>query len=384
MTRFSEFPQAQLLHRLFECRSRLLSGELARTAQRRLLSGLLIASDVAGACRLSGGFTGKSSVRLIGDAAVDAALRDRARCKACDAAHGWRRRLARRDWPECTNTSHPGGNACRLSRSAADMRWLRFCAAWYPERVIEMAKVLYAAGIRIIEVPLNSPSPLPALRAGRRPPSDCLVGAGTVLNGDDVRRTHEAGGAAGRRAELRRRGDRRGAQLGMQVMPGIATATEAFSAIASRRTQLKLFPACSYGPRHLQALRAVLPARNQNVSGRRCDRGTIPGWLAAGAAGFGFGSELFRPDYSLADIERRARAAGARISCKLDNSKSNVPRRKHLKLSAYRHCRSSASMPSRSSSWHSGCRGKRVRIRRMLRTISSPAVRCLGGPSAPR
>ncbi|MGC1523979.1 MAG: hypothetical protein WA803_20745, partial [Steroidobacteraceae bacterium] len=95
-------------------------------------------------------------------------------------------------------------------------------------------------------------------------------------------------------------------QRSMHVLPGIATATEAFGALRAGATQLKLFPATTYGPRHLQALRTVLPPGTQilPVGGVAADH--LADWLAAGAAGFGFGSELFRPEYGLADIERRA------------------------------------------------------------------------------
>jgi 2-dehydro-3-deoxyphosphogalactonate aldolase len=176
-----------------------------------------------------------------------------------------------------------------------------------PERVLGVAEVLYAAGFRAIEVPLNSPEPfasIAALAGGLR--RDCLVGAGTVLGADDVRRTHAAGGRLVVAPNFDAQVVAEAIRLAMQVLPGIATATEAFAAVRAGATQLKLFPAASYGPRHLQALLTVLP-KGINVlpvGGVSADQ--IPDWLAAGAAGFGFGSELFRPDYSLAEIARRA------------------------------------------------------------------------------
>jgi 2-dehydro-3-deoxyphosphogalactonate aldolase len=92
----------------------------------------------------------------------------------------------------------------------------------------------------------------------------------------------------------------------MVVMPGIGTATEAFSAVRAGATELKLFPAATYGPRHLQALRAVLPAAVRVFPVGGVGAADIPAWLAAGADGFGFGSELFRPDYDLPEVGRRA------------------------------------------------------------------------------
>ena len=176
------------------------------------------------------------------------------------------------------------------------------------ERVVEIGDVLYEAGIRMIEVPLNSPDPFASIAklvACAR--SDWTVGAGTVLNVDDVRRTHEVGGRLIIAPNLNTDVIRCAVQLAMQVMPGIATATEAFAAIDAGARQLKLFPAVTYGPRHLQALRAVLPSDVSVFPVGGIERQDIPRWLDVGAAGFGFGSELFRLDYSIADIGRRAR-----------------------------------------------------------------------------
>jgi 2-dehydro-3-deoxyphosphogalactonate aldolase len=177
-----------------------------------------------------------------------------------------------------------------------------------PARVVGIANVLYAAGIRIIEIPLNSPAPFASVGAlATSHGKDCLIGAGTVLNLDDVRRTHEAGGRLIVCPNCDVDVIRGALKLNMQVMPGIATATEAFNAVHVGAVNLKLFPAVSYGPRHLQALRTVLPAGVRLFPVGGIGAVDIPAWRAAGAAGFGFGSELFRPEYSLADIEQRAR-----------------------------------------------------------------------------
>jgi 2-dehydro-3-deoxyphosphogalactonate aldolase len=176
-----------------------------------------------------------------------------------------------------------------------------------PERVIGVAEVLYTAGIRVIEVPLNSPDPFASIAAlaGALPP-DCLVGAGTVLNAQDVQRTREAGGRLVVSPNCDAQVIIEAVRLAMQVMPGVATASEAFSAVRAGATQLKLFPASTYGPPHLRALLTVLPKDIEvfPVGGVTAEQ--IPAWLAAGAAGFGFGSELFLPKYSLEEIKNRA------------------------------------------------------------------------------
>ena len=182
------------------------------------------------------------------------------------------------------------------------------------DRALDVGQVLYEAGIRTIEVPLNSPDPwssISQLVAGL--PPDCVIGAGTVLSVADVERTQQEGGRivvapnidpAVVGAALRR---------GLRILPGIATATEAFAAVAAGATELKLFPATTDGPEHLRALRAVLPAtvRVFPVGGVGAD--DLAPWLEAGAAGFGFGSELFKPAYALAEIGRRAWTLRAKL-----------------------------------------------------------------------
>jgi 2-dehydro-3-deoxyphosphogalactonate aldolase len=176
-----------------------------------------------------------------------------------------------------------------------------------PARAVETGGVLRAAGIRVIEVPLNSPDPFASIAAlVASYGSDCLIGAGTVLDRQAVTNTHAAGGRLIVAPNCDPEVIRSALDLGMVVMPGIGTATEAFSAIRAGATELKLFPAATYGPRHLQALRAVLPAAVRVFPVGGVGAADIPAWLAAGADGFGFGSELFRPDYDLPEVGRRA------------------------------------------------------------------------------
>jgi 2-dehydro-3-deoxyphosphogalactonate aldolase len=177
-----------------------------------------------------------------------------------------------------------------------------------PERVLAIAHALHQSSIRTIEVPLNSPEPFRSIALlAETHGADCVIGAGTVLHADEVRRAHDAGARLIVAPNCDVSVIECAVQLGMQVMPGIATATEAFTAISAGATQLKLFPAITYGPPHLRALKAVLPRSVQVFPVGGIGAADIPAWLAAGADGFGFGSELFRPEYSLDDISRRAR-----------------------------------------------------------------------------
>jgi 2-dehydro-3-deoxyphosphogalactonate aldolase len=177
-----------------------------------------------------------------------------------------------------------------------------------PERAATIGRLLHAAGIRILEVPLNSPSPFASIAAlaGAELPGT-LIGAGTVLRTEQVRQAHESGARLIVAPNCDPEVIECTLRLRMRSIPGFATATEAFTAIRAGAQELKLFPAISYGPQHLKALKAVLPENIPvyPVGGVGAD--AIRSWLDAGAAGFGFGSELFRPEYTLADIERRAR-----------------------------------------------------------------------------
>ena len=178
-----------------------------------------------------------------------------------------------------------------------------------PDRVVSVSDTLYAAGIRMIEVPLNSPDPfasIAALAVSKR--ADWLIGAGTVLTVEDARRTRHAGGDLVVTPNCDPEVISFCVQSGLKVMPGFVTPTEAFQAIKAGARQLKLFPASSFGPKHLQALHAVLPRDVEVFPVGGVGVNSIPEWLAAGAAGFGLGSELFRPEYTLADIQQRATA----------------------------------------------------------------------------
>jgi 2-dehydro-3-deoxyphosphogalactonate aldolase len=177
-----------------------------------------------------------------------------------------------------------------------------------PHRAPEVGAALVAAGFRNIEVPLNSPEPLASIKLLAAAHGDCLVGAGTVLSAADVDRVHGAGGRLVVAPNCSPAVIRRALDLGMRVLPGIATATEAFVALEAGATDLKLFPAASYGPKHLKALKSVLPKHVRVFPVGGIGSQDIAPWLASGADGFGFGSELFSPAYTLPELSDRAAA----------------------------------------------------------------------------
>jgi len=178
-----------------------------------------------------------------------------------------------------------------------------------PDRALDVARIVWDAGIRIVEVPLNSPEPFRSIEvlANDGGPPGSLIGAGTVLTVADVGRTHAAGGRLAVAPNTDTAVIRAALERGMVAMPGVATATETLAAVAAGATRLKLFPAVSLGPKHLKALSAVLPAGVGVYPVGGVGAADIYDWLAAGAAGFGFGSDIFKPDYTFQDIAERAR-----------------------------------------------------------------------------
>lgn len=178
-----------------------------------------------------------------------------------------------------------------------------------PEEAPTVGDALVGAGFRVLEVPLNSPQPLESIRrmAGRYG-AERLVGAGTVLDPAQVRAVAEAGG----RLVVMPHADlaviRAAKQAGLYCVPGVATPTEAFAALAAGADALKLFPAEQASPVVLKAWRAVLPpgAAVLPVGGIAPD--TMQPWLAAGAAGFGIGSSLYAPGRAADDVGARAQA----------------------------------------------------------------------------
>ena len=176
-----------------------------------------------------------------------------------------------------------------------------------PQRAPEVGATLVNLGFRTIEVPLNSPAPFDTIKLlADAHGAQCLVGAGTVLNPSDVERVYQAGGKLIVAPNCDPAVIRFALAFGMRVLPGIATATEAFTALDAGATELKLFPATTYGPRHLKALKSVLPKHVKIYPVGGIGSQDIAEWLVSGADGFGFGSELFTPAYTLAQIETRA------------------------------------------------------------------------------
>jgi 2-dehydro-3-deoxyphosphogalactonate aldolase len=172
-----------------------------------------------------------------------------------------------------------------------------------------IGQAIYEAGVRIIEVPLNSPEPLDSIRRlAQRFGDQMLVGAGTVFTLANVEDVHAVGGRLIVSPHFNPAVVRAAVQAGMVACPGYFTPTEAFAALDAGATALKLFPAEAASPDVLKAQRAVIPADVpvMIVGGVKPDN--MAGWLAAGASGFGLGGGLYQPGQSPEDTLDKARA----------------------------------------------------------------------------
>ncbi|MEM1175579.1 MAG: 2-dehydro-3-deoxy-6-phosphogalactonate aldolase [Pseudomonadota bacterium] len=176
-----------------------------------------------------------------------------------------------------------------------------------PDEAIAIGEAVRAAGIRIIEVPLNSPDPFTSIR--RMVDSlgdDCVIGAGTVLTVDDVKRVADAGGSIVVSPNTDADVITTSLDCGMTPMPGWASPTEAFTAIAAGARYLKLFPAGSYGVGHFVNVRAVLPADCKVIAVGGVGADDIADWRTKGIHGFGIGSDIYKAGRSASDVGDRA------------------------------------------------------------------------------
>lgn len=178
-----------------------------------------------------------------------------------------------------------------------------------PDEVADIGEALVGAGFTLIEVPMNSPDPLESVaRLARDFAGRAVIGAGTVLRPADVAAVADAGGTMVISPNADTAVIAATAARGLVSLPGIATPSEAFAALGAGATALKLFPAEGASPAVLKAMRAVLPrdTRILPVGGVAPD--TMAPWRAAGAAGFGLGSALYKPGMSAAEVGANARA----------------------------------------------------------------------------
>lgn len=183
-----------------------------------------------------------------------------------------------------------------------------------PDEAVAVAGALIDAGVRLIEVPLNSPAPFDSIAAIQaRFGGEALIGAGTVLDVASVDRLAETGASLLVTPNTVPEVIARGVALGLEPMPGFLTPSEAFAAIAAGARRLKLFPAFAQGPAYIKAIREVLPRGTGLWAVGGVDAGNARSWIEAGAEGVALGSAVFKPGRTPAEVGEAARAAVAAL-----------------------------------------------------------------------
>jgi 2-dehydro-3-deoxyphosphogalactonate aldolase len=177
-----------------------------------------------------------------------------------------------------------------------------------PEESEDIGHVLHGVGFRLIEVPLNSPEPFASIARFRETlPDEVLVGAGTVMSPEQVARIGECGGEMVFMPHSDADIIRAAKSLGLLCIPGVATPTEAFAALAAGADGLKLFPGEMITPRVVKAIRAVLPRETRLLPFGGITPETMRAYVEAGADAFGLGSGLYTPGRRADEVAARAR-----------------------------------------------------------------------------
>jgi len=181
-----------------------------------------------------------------------------------------------------------------------------------PPETLEVCDALVLAGITMIEVPLNSPEALRSIEdAAKVFEGRALIGAGTVLSRANVDAVADAGGQFVVSPDTNPAVIGATIERGMTSYPGVFSPTDAFTAIRSGATGLKFFPAEVLGPKGIKAMKAVLPPDIPLYAVGGANPDNFTEYFAAGCAGFGLGTYIFKPGMSAADVALRATAAVA-------------------------------------------------------------------------
>lgn len=196
-----------------------------------------------------------------------------------------------------------------LNRHLGECPLIAILRGLKPDEAEAVGEAVFEAGIRIIEVPLNSPEPFRSIeRLSAKFGDRALVGGGTVFTPANVEDVLSAGGRLIVSPSTNVGVIRVAAAAGLVSCPGYFTPTEAFTALDAGATALKLFPAEAASPAVLKAQRAVIPAGVPILVVGGVQAGNMQPWVEAGASGFGLGSGLYKPGQSATETLGKARS----------------------------------------------------------------------------
>lgn len=179
-----------------------------------------------------------------------------------------------------------------------------------PSDILPVCTVLYEAGFRAIEVPLNSPEPLASITLAREGlPADALVGAGTVLTPVQAQAVLKTGANLIVSPNMNADVINVAVAGGAVSLPGVMTPSESLAALDAGASGLKMFPASVLGSAGIAAIKAVLPADTQICAVGGVSHNDFADYMAAGIQGFGLGSSLYRPADTVQMVQAKAEAA---------------------------------------------------------------------------
>ena len=181
---------------------------------------------------------------------------------------------------------------------------------------------LVEAGFTLVEVPLNSPEPLQSIATLARVIGDrALVGAGTVMTELEVEQVHAAGGRLIVSPHCDAIVIQKAKAFGLACVPGVATPTEAFAALAAGADALKAFPAEGIPPAVIKAWLAVLPKGTRIMPVGGISEGNMKAYMAAGCCGFGLGSSLYKPGNTAETVSINGRRLIAALPRRADEQR---------------------------------------------------------------
>lgn len=194
----------------------------------------------------------------------------------------------------------------RFSRAFREMPLIGIFRGITPIEVEAVVGAAIENGIRIVEVPLNSPDALLSIeRLVKRFGNEVVIGAGTVTTLAEVLAVAKAGGQIIVTPYARSFVVKRAKELGLVAIPGALTPTEIAEMYDCGADGVKIFPAEMVTPTALKALRAVLPAALPLIPVGGISLENMAAYLSAGASGFGLGSALYRPGDSPASVAEK-------------------------------------------------------------------------------
>lgn len=189
-----------------------------------------------------------------------------------------------------------------------------------PAEVIVVTESIIAEGFTMIEVPLNSIDALKSIQLiSEKFGNQVLIGAGTVLNIEQVQQVADAGGKLIVSPNTNIDVIKKTKSLGLVSIPGVATPTEIFSAIDAGADGVKAFPAEMLPEKVIKSWRAVMPSEIPIFAVGGINRTNMAAYISAGVDGFGFGNNLYKSGKSLSDVRVDAKALidAAKISLDL-------------------------------------------------------------------